>query len=210
MYAPYETEIIDKEIVKLTKKKNPNFLFIDHDMPLIEVQNSYFKTMEKIYGEKYNCNCRHLKSSELKNEKFDKVLFNAWKNGKIICGISAGAVCWFNSCNSDFSSNSIKKFNSLECLGWINIHMTSHCDEEGRYESTKQQLKTNKLVGVMLSNGAALEIVDDKYRILISKSMSNGKNAYSLKCYFVNEKYYEELLPISYKFRNLDELLNKN
>ena len=52
MYAPYETEIIDKEIVKLTKKKNPNFLFIDHAMPLIEVQNSYFKTMERIYWRK--------------------------------------------------------------------------------------------------------------------------------------------------------------
>lgn len=30
-----------------------------------------------------------------KENGFDKVLRNAWKNGKVMCGVSAGANCWF-------------------------------------------------------------------------------------------------------------------
>ena len=67
---------------------------------------------------------------------FDKKLFNEWSKGKIICGISAGAVCWFKSANSGSKENS---FTSVECLNWLNYHFTPHCDEIGRKESTKIQ-----------------------------------------------------------------------
>lgn len=30
-----------------------------------------------------------------KENGFDKVLRNAWENGKVMCGVSAGANCWF-------------------------------------------------------------------------------------------------------------------
>ncbi len=193
-YAPYETLEIDKEIVRLTKKQKPNFLFINHAMESLTIQESYYQTMKKIYEEKFNCNCKDLKSNELENEKivkekiewadiiyegggdtsllldlwhktnFDKVLYNAWLNGKVICGISAGAVCYFKSCNSDSSKDSKNKFSSLKGLNWFNLHITPHCNEYLRHESTIEQLKENNLVGIMLSNCIALEIIDDKYR----------------------------------------------
>ena len=125
-FLPYETENIDREIVSLTKKVRPNFLFIVHSQPeSLEIQEGYFQTMKKIYGDMLGCNCKDMKSNELQNfekvkEKidwadiiyegggdtnamislwketgFDRVLFDAWKSGKVISGISAGAVCWF-------------------------------------------------------------------------------------------------------------------
>ena len=46
----YETEKIDEEIVKITNKKNPRFLFICHAMSFSEeVQENYYKTMKNIY-----------------------------------------------------------------------------------------------------------------------------------------------------------------
>ena len=58
IYAPYETEIIDKEIIRLTDKGKPNFLFVGHAMSFSKkIENSYYETMKRIYGDKFNCNC---------------------------------------------------------------------------------------------------------------------------------------------------------
>jgi hypothetical protein len=46
---PYETGVIDQEIVRLTGKEHPNFLFLGHAQPL-ENQDSYFTAMRDIYG----------------------------------------------------------------------------------------------------------------------------------------------------------------
>ena len=235
----YETEIMDKEIIRLTNKKTPNYLFLAHAMCFSdEIQNSYYDTMKKIYGDKYGCNCKYLKASDLYNKKlvkevvdwadiiyegggdtdamiklwkksgFDTILREAWHRGKVICGISAGAVCWFNSCNSDKEE---MRFESVECLNWFDVFVTPHCDEEGRYESTKSQLKENKMLGLMLSNCSAIEIVDNKYKIISGKG--NGRNfekGYVLKCYWKNNEYYEEKLEESKEYKMLGELFSTN
>ena len=231
-YALYETEPMDKEIIKLTEKDKPNFLFINHAFSnSIEIQESYYQTMKKIYGDKFGCCCQDLKSDELydiekvkekiawadiiyegggdtkvmidiwKETGFDKILYEAWNNGKVICGISAGAVCFFTSCNSDSENG----FESVDCLDWFNAHLTPHCDEAGRYESTKEQLKENGLVGIMLSNCSCIEIIDSQYRIITS-----NKNAYGKKVYWKNNQYFEQDLDLSLKLKPLDELFNKN
>ena len=243
-FAAYETEPMDKEIIRLTEKNKPNFLFLAHSQSSLEVQQSYFETMKKIYGEKFGCNCQDLKTNELDNinivkEKiawadiiyegggdtltminlwhttgFDKILYDAWQAGKVISGVSAGAVCWFTACNSDsliIQNKFNAKLESVDCLNWINAYLTPHCDEEGRYTSSKEQLKDNNYVGIMLSNCSALEIIDDKYRIITSPVKEhNIKNAYAIKGYWLNNKYYEEKLDLSNEFKPLISLLEKN
>lgn len=234
--APYNTQKIDEEIVKLTKKKMPHFLFINHAMPSVEIQESYFKTMKKIYGNKFNCVCDDLKTIELEDELkvkekiewadiiyegggdtsymitlwqkvgFDKILYDAWNKGKVICGISAGAVCWFQDCNSECSNEENLKsnlFKSVNGLNWIKLHLTPHCNENGRHESAKLQLKANGLIGIMLSNCAALEILDDQYKLILS-----DENAYGIKAYWDKDKYVEEQILISDELKNINELLN--
>lgn len=235
----YETKQMDEEIIRLTNKKKPNFLFIAHAMCFSdEIQDSYYMTMKKIYGDKYGCSCKCLKANDLYNNKltkelvkwadiiyegggdtsamielwkktgFDNILREAWDDGKVICGISAGAVCWFNSCNSDNENN---QFETVECLNWFDIFVTPHCDEDGRYDSTIGQLKENKKLGLMLSNCSAIEIVDDKYRIISGNG--NGRNfdkGYVLKCYWKNNKYYEEKLETNNEYEMLSKLFCTN
>ena len=128
---PYETYELDKEIVMLTEKDNPNFLFLGHAQSNEENELSYYETMRNIYGNIFGCNCDILTKNELinnigvdeklkwadiiyegggdtlslinlwKNTGFDKKLFNSWQAGKVMCGLSAGANIWFSSCSSD-------------------------------------------------------------------------------------------------------------
>lgn len=109
-----------------------------------------------------------------------------------MCSVSAGACCWFNSCNSDFlnTENWQIQFTSVDCLNWINTFFTPHCDETGRYDTTKRQLKENELVGVMLSNCAALEIIDNQYRMITYTPKKHSiKEAYGLKAYWNKNEY---------------------
>ena len=233
----YETFEIDKEIVKLTNKDKPNFLFICHSFSFsLEIQDSYFETMKRIYGDMFGCNCKHLRSDELDNmnvvkekvdwadiiyegggdtdsmvklwkkTKFDQMLYDAWQDGKVICGISAGAVCWFNSCNSDNEDG----FEVIKCLNWFNMFITPHVNEKGRYESTKEQLNNNDMVGLLLSNRSALEIIDDKYRIINSKYKSkNIKKPYVIKAYWKNKEYITQKLTNEKIFKNINNLFDK-
>lgn len=55
--TPYETEKIDWEIVRLTKKDKPNFLFICHAMSFsTQVEKGYYEVMKGIY-KKLGCSC---------------------------------------------------------------------------------------------------------------------------------------------------------
>lgn len=235
-YAKYDTESIDREIVRLTNKISPNFLFIGHAMNFSkEIQESYFQTMKKIYGDIFNCNCQDLKSDDLYNrdlvkEKiswadiiyegggdtlsmiklwkktgFDKILYSAWLDGKVICGISAGAACWFNSCNSEVSNNNYKeKFKQVNCLNWIDAHLTPHANERGRSEATKQQLLENKKIGILLPNCMAIEVIDENYRILTS---DNSNSVYAYKVFWTKKNYNKVKIKKSEEFENINVLL---
>ena len=121
---PYELANQDKEIIQLTGKSKPNFLLLAHAQPL-EKQDGYFQVMVNIYEKIYGCSCQLLRSDTLtdinhvnnlvdwadiifegggntldmialwKETGFDSVLRHAWIDGKVMCGVSAGANCWF-------------------------------------------------------------------------------------------------------------------
>ena len=42
--TPYETGLMDKEIIKLTEKEKPNFLLIAHSQLEPEYEKTYFET----------------------------------------------------------------------------------------------------------------------------------------------------------------------
>ena len=207
-YREYETEPMDKEIIRLTGKEKPNYLFMVHAQPFNNaIEDGYFETMKKIYGDMFGCSCRNLKSTELDdmevvNEKiawadiiyegggdtleminlwkktgFDKVLLDAYTDGKVLCGVSAGAVCWFNSCNSDSAtSDNDVTFSSVDCLNFIDAYITPHTDENGRYESTKEELK-NGMPGEICISGpnVMLEYLDEEEETKNTLEVINGK-----------------------------------
>lgn len=239
---PYELENQDREIIRLTGKEHPNFLLIAHSQPL-ENQEGYFQVMVDIYEKKYGCPCKDLKSDILndkekvqelidwadiifegggntldmiklwKNTGFDKILRKAWEDGKVMCGVSAGANCWFKECSSD----SLKiKFGDdqpligMECLGFIDGLFVPHCDAPGRLDNVKDLLKTSSQIGLSMSNCTALEIVDDQYRLITSDASYHNIEAYGQKSYWENGVYLTETINTDLEFKPLSDLLSKN
>ena len=233
---PYETKEIDEEIIRLTGKEHPNFLFIGHAQ-LSNIQKSYFETMKRIYGDMFGCSCKMLKSKELRDEEkvqeliewadiiyegggntldmirlwkdtgFDEVLKKAWESGKVICGLSAGACCWFKECLTDAMKilyGDDQPFIVIEGLGFFDGLFTPHCDLDTRYEDTKNILKEKDIVGLLLSNCSALEIIDDEYKLITS-----SEKVYGLKAYYLDGKYYEEKIDNKEEFKKLKDLLSK-
>lgn len=242
-YDPYETGHIDLEIIKLTGKEKPNFLLLAHSQSTEEDQEIYFNTMKNIYEKKYGCTCKDIKSNELYNlsevEKkidwadiiyegggntldmiklwketgFDKVLKKAWLDGKVMCGVSAGANCWFNECSSDSLQILYGKDQPLikvDCIGLVKGLYVPHCDEPGRRENVKELLKTSNEIGLSISNCCALEIIDDKYRLIMSEPIEHKIKPYGVKSYWNNDEYIEETIDDSLDFKPLDELYIKN
>lgn len=239
---PYETAPMDKEIIRLTEKEKPHFLFIAHSVPL-EGQEFYFNTMKNIYGNMYGCECKDIKSNELENKEriqelvdwsdiiyegggntldmiklwketgFDKVLRNAWEIGKVMCGVSAGANCWFKECSSD--SLQIKygpeqPLIGVECIGLVDGLFVPHCDTPGRLENVKDLLKTSSQIGLSMSNCTALEIIDDKYRLITSDASDYNIKPYGIKSYWDNDEYLQQIIDDTLEFKQLSDLLSKN
>lgn len=80
----------------------------------------------------------------------------------------------------------------------------------GRYESVKELLRERDTISIQMSNCAALEIIDDKYRIITTDASHHGIKAYGLKSYWKNHEYLEKKIELSKEFRPLNELLSKN
>ncbi len=117
----------------------------------------------------------------------DKLLRKAYESGTTMSGLSAGAVAWF----SDVTSNSFytNKPIRVKGLGWLSALICPHYDSEPfRQESFKQMLKdTPELVGLALDEHAAIEIVDDKFRV-----HSFGSGGSVRRCYWKNGDYVVE------------------
>ena len=147
-----------------------------------------------------------------KETGFDSVLKQAWIDGKVMCGVSAGANCWFKECSTD----SLKIIYgpdhptvAMECLGFVDGFFVPHCDEKERMETLKEFLKKSKQIGLSMSNCTALEIVDDQYRLITSDASYHGIEAYGLKSYWKDGKYIEEKIDDSEEFKPLSLLYTK-
>lgn len=135
----------------------------------------------------------------------DKILEEAGKKGVILSGLSAGAICWFEYGNSDsrkFGLKKSKKLVKVRGTGFLPNMACPHYDvEKSRRHSLRKMIKENGGLSIALENCSALEIVDDRYRIITS-----SKNANAYRLYRHNGKVVEEELPNDRKFRSLEEL----
>ncbi len=135
----------------------------------------------------------------------DKVLDKARKRGALLCGLSAGAICWFRQGNSDsrkFKDESNKTLIKVTGLNYADLLMCPHYDvEKHRQPALKAMMKTTQGVAIGLENCAALHIKDDQYRLLSSKK---NKKAYLI--YWQHGEYVKQALMPSDNFQSLIEL----
>ncbi len=140
---------------------------------------------------------------------FDVLLRREWESGKVMAGTSAGANCWFKGANSDslrLQQGPDAPLVPIDCLGFCEGFFIPHCDEEGREESTKEQLLENGMIGLMVSNCAAIEIIGDEYRVLLGEERS-GKEPYVLKCCWRENEYITERLEAEDGFKSFSSLM---
>jgi len=94
--------------------------------------------------------------------KFDKLLIKAYQKGKILCGVSAGAICWFEQGITDSWASNL---NAINCLGLLKGMACPHYQEEDdRRPSVHQMLINEKAMpGYAIDGGAAVHFKNGDY-----------------------------------------------
>jgi dipeptidase E len=141
-----------------------------------------------------------------KETGFDKLLESARECNKVLCGVSAGAICWFESGHTLNPEYLKKEINEIYGLGFINAYFSPHSNYEGKLESIKQTLKHTNKIGVLLSNCCAFVIVDDKFKVLKSDASNYGIYPFCKKVHWNNQKYIEQDIKELTEFRPLSDL----
>ena len=94
-------------------------------------------------------------------------LKQAYINGAVLAGVSAGAICWFNRGVTDSWANSLK---IMDCLGFVDGNCCPHYDEEEeRRPAVYKFLKNGKLEQCYaIEGGCAIHCVDDEIQNAVS------------------------------------------
>ena len=204
---PYETKEIDEEIVKLAEKLNPKLLFIG---TASSHSYDYYLAIKGVF-EKLGCfvsnldllqdnvDIEQVKKSIFEtdiiyvgggNTKFmlekwrtlgvDKLLVEAYQKGIVCSGLSAGSYCWFRY-----------NYDLLEGLGVIDAINCVHYEQKGKEVRDKfyRVIQEKGLEGIALDNCVALEMIDEKIKIIKS---DQNKNAYKIT--YQNGKFVEEII----------------
>ena len=73
----------------------------------------------------------------------------------------------------------------------------------------RNSLKYIDKVGISLSNCTAIEIIDDKYRLIKTKPIEEDFLPFAYKTYWDNGEMFEEEINNTQEFKSINELLSK-
>ncbi len=214
---------ISREIVRLSSKKKPHLIFIptasSDDKSYARMVQAHFSskfhcTVDVLYLHKQKPTFADIQTrirkaniiyvgggntlmmmNRWKRLGVDKVLKEAHRQGKVLCGTSAGALCWFRQGNSDSRKYYNPKAGLIKVtgLGFVNALGCPHYDgEKDRKPQLKAMMRKTAGVAVAMDNCAALEVVGDKYRALASKPKANSYRVYWVRGRFVQEVIHKD------------------
>jgi dipeptidase E len=233
-----ETILLDREIVKLTGKKQPRALFI----PTASGDaGGYVETFHKVYGKKLGCRTaallltkekysrnelrKKILSSDLiyvgggntlkmlrrwRQTGIDKILREAWNKGIVLSGLSAGAICWFRYGFSDSRkmSNPNAPYIAVHCLDYVNATICPHF----RSKKGLNKLRFREFPKFMKARGGLGIAIDENCALEIIgdnyRVVCARKNSHAYKIYKSKGKEVMEKLP-SGKYLPLSELLRR-
>jgi dipeptidase E len=131
---------------------------------------------------------------------FDKLLHNAYDNGTILAGGSAGSVCWFDECITDSVP---KRLTVMPCLGFLPYSTCPHFFAKNRQRSYAYHLLNNNIkAGYANDDEAALHFIDGQFVRAVSRnphangyhmSAKNGRiNSEKLEAKFLHLPQYQQ------------------
>ncbi|KKQ32640.1 MAG: Peptidase E [candidate division TM6 bacterium GW2011_GWF2_37_49] len=219
-----ETLAIDQEIIRLSGKKHPSVLFIPTAssdakeyvddfidyyckhlsckvdvMKLIKQNISTEEIRDKILSSDivYVDGGNTLMMKLWRKLGVDKILEEAYEKNIVLCGISAGAICWFKFGNSDSRQfkNPAAPLIRVSGLGLLDGLLCPHYHSKkyakGRADSLKKMMKRTPGKALAIDDFCAIAFVDDSYNVLTS---SPGAHAY--KVYWKRGKFYHDKIDI--------------
>lgn len=93
----------------------------------------------------------------------DEILREAWRDGVVLSGSSAGAICWFQQGITDSWASGL---NPLDCLGFLPGSCCPHYDLESDRKPTFERLVGNQTMadGIAIGDAVAAHFVDSTLR----------------------------------------------
>ena len=176
--------IIEKYIIDQSSVSKPNVLFI----PTASAEDKSYTVNFYSCFNGLNCNPSHLNLFQRtprieglinkadiiyvgggntksmlavwKEWKLDKFLIKAYNKGTVLTGVSAGAICWFDTGITDSWASNL---NYIDCLGILPGSCCPHYDsEKDRRPSVHKFIENEKIKSVYaIEDGAAIHFVDD-------------------------------------------------
>ena len=215
---PIETTKIDKEIIRLSGKKRPKFLFI----PTASSDSAeYAEVVKKYFGKKIDCKVdilylinKQITKREIRNKILnsdiiyvgggntlkmmtiwrrlgvDKILREAYEKGIVLSGLSAGAICWFKYANSDSRKFKNKKAGYIKVsgLGMINVLACPHYNIEKGRKKSLKNMTRKEKIFAIALDNCAALEVIGNK----CKILTSKKGANAYRVYWKKGKYYEE------------------
>jgi dipeptidase E len=226
---------MNREVVRLTGKENPRGLFIPtasyDNLKYCWAAEDYFEEKfgckmrslylmggfssrgeieDKVFGSDfiYVGGGNTLQMMKLwRKYGVDNDLMEAARQGIVMAGTSAGAICWFNEGNSDsiiFRDKKRDPFVRVKGLGLINTMVCPHYSSKNkRRASLKRMIKRGGGSAIALEDSSAIEVIGEGYRILKS-----SKEAKAYLVFREGQKVVEKELPSGRNLRPLSELLS--
>jgi dipeptidase E len=104
----------------------------------------------------------------------DRLLAKAGADGTVLAGISAGAICWCAAGISDSRSFTAGadpwEYIAVRGLGLLDVVLAPHHDVDPRRRHALRRIAHDtRRVGVGLDDATALEVIDDRFRLLSSR-----------------------------------------
>lgn len=198
-----ETRAIDEEIIKLSGKKNPRVLFVptasmnsrdyaktfenyysdlgcsvltlflDKDKKLFSEESSKILSSDIIYIG--GGNTKYMLDIWRKTGFYD-ILKTAYGKGIVLCGISAGAMCWFERGHSDYEKDESDDwhYEMIDCLGFEKGIFCPHYNNPERAKDIEKFVLENNVSVIAVEDCCALMIANGKQKIICSKSSARG------------------------------------
>jgi len=95
-----------------------------------------------------------------KKNNLTQAFHDAYNKGIILCGVSAGAICWFDWMLSDSHGTGLKP---LKGMNLISGSCTPHSSEDNRIYQFQKNIENGKLPkGIAIDDGVAVLFVDGK------------------------------------------------
>jgi len=233
------TAPIDREVIRLTNKKRPKLLFIptassdserywkhmqeyfggflkcSTDVLLLLADGISKERIERKIGWADiiyvgGGNTLHM-MRVWRHLGVDKLLRSVYENGTVLSGISAGAICWFDSGHSDsMSFYNPRKWNYIKVrgLGFIKgvhcPHYNSRTRGVPRRKDFRDMILRTGGIGIAIENNCAIEFIDGRlYKVITSKDYARAYRIYKRGDRVLTERIpqQEQLAPIELLYR---------